>query len=38
MVGKHRLEINNMTFCKRYVVDIFLSSDSTEIIEDEITL
>jgi hypothetical protein len=38
MLGKHRLEINNMTFCERYVVDIFLSSDSTKITEDELTL
>jgi hypothetical protein len=38
MSGKHRIEINNMTFCKRYVVDIFLSFDSTKITEDEITL
>jgi hypothetical protein len=37
MLGKHRIEINNMTFCKRYV-DIFLSFDSTKITEDEITL
>jgi hypothetical protein len=38
MLGKHRTEINKMTFCRRYVVDIFLSFDSTKITEDEITL
>lgn len=38
MLSKHRIEINNMTFCKRYVVDIFLSFDSTKRTEDEITL